>query len=78
MREKGLPSNPIKIIRMGQQGPTLKPKNSGILGRKVTNNGVSRGIPLSAHSFIIYDEIMMWGYENSLKPETIQSMSTIK
>ena len=76
--ERGLPSNLIKIIRMGHQGTKLRPKNNGIIGEKVINNkGVFQGSPLSAYLFIIYIESMMEDYNNSLKPETIQNMPNL-
>ena len=58
--ERSLPSNIIKIIRMGHQRTTLKPKNNGVLGKSKKNNkGVVQGIPLSSYLFIIYAERMM-------------------
>ena len=64
--ESGLPSNLIKIIRMGHIGTCLRAKNVGRIGRKTENNkGAFQGSPLSAFLFIIYAENMMGYYEKA-------------
>ena len=62
--EEGRPIEFVRILRIGHEGNTLRPKRDGYIGKEEINNkGAPQGIPLSVTPFIIYDERMMGQYE---------------
>ena len=75
---KGLPSNIIKIIRMGHMGPCLRAKIMENRAKTGNDKGVFTGVPLSACIFIIYAGSMMGDREIDLGQEARNNTKRIK